>query len=417
MAVERTLLPALTERGYAGHFTVTADGCGYGEWNSWPGLNSWEMAGAYLLLDRIRTVKDFHRFVRASQRADGNIPFAISLASDVRDQIARNGRSDFRYPEDAFHYPDRDGNLREWVGLYKHWEPHDPLTSLAALCHILLTAEISDADGSAGWLEESLGSALRAGEYLLTRRSPEGFVGGAGFYVELPSRWAWDGTTQCYAVEAFRRLSGLCRVVGRETDADRWRDRSMDLAARFREMFWTGRHFAEYLHPEKGFVDGRRLTDVDLAAVAFDVASPRQADLVWEQVRADDSLWHGDMPTRLTSYPFAYEDWELLDRFPPELAAWGWNDRTRDAAGMGRVWYVDMQAALRRGDHRRIVDAVRRVCFRGKRDGWLWHERYRAEPDGTASAVGPAGYCEYAAILVRTVLGNPGIFERAGGTP
>jgi hypothetical protein len=408
MAISRTLLPALTERAYPGHFTVTANGKGYGEWNSWPGLDSWEMAGAYLYLGMNRVVEDYYDYVEASQRADGNVPFAIFTAAEIRKQVEDIGYSHARWPEDAFVYDDPQGNSREWVGLYEHWVKTNPLSTLAPICHILLGAEIHAASSSLSWLAAHVGSMERAAAYLLTQKSPEGFIGGAGFYVELPSRWAWDGITQCYSVEAFRRLAGLYDLLGRPADRDRWLGQARELTERFRAVFWTGRHFAEYLHPTHGAVDLRKLTDVDMAAIAFDLALPDQSALVWKQIQAEASFWHGDMPTRLTTLPFAYEPWELIDEFPPGLEDW---EPTRDASGIGRIWFVDMLASLKRGDGARVVDAVRKVCRRGEQDGWLWYERYKSLPDGTAESIGPAGYCEYAAILVRIVLGNLELFS------
>src|SRR5436190_12574302 len=76
MAVKKYLDPALLDRIYLGHFIVAPDG-GFGTENTWPGLDGWQMAGAYLLLGRTRVVLDYFDFVQASQRADGNIPFAI----------------------------------------------------------------------------------------------------------------------------------------------------------------------------------------------------------------------------------------------------------------------------------------------------------------------------------------------------
>lgn len=74
-AVFKNLLPAATERVYPGHFTINADGGGYGSDSTWPGLDSWQMIGPYLHLGRTRLVLDYFDFVRAWQRKDGNIPF------------------------------------------------------------------------------------------------------------------------------------------------------------------------------------------------------------------------------------------------------------------------------------------------------------------------------------------------------
>src|SRR6185369_11951523 len=76
-AVFKNLIPAATQRVYPGHFTINADGGGYGSDSTWPGLDSWQMIGPYLQLGRTRLVQDYFDFVRASQRKDGNIPFAI----------------------------------------------------------------------------------------------------------------------------------------------------------------------------------------------------------------------------------------------------------------------------------------------------------------------------------------------------
>ena len=76
-AIARNLIPSATEQQCPGHLVITADGVGYGSDTTWPGLDSWQMTGAYLLLGRTRLVLDYFEFVRASQRKDGNVPFAI----------------------------------------------------------------------------------------------------------------------------------------------------------------------------------------------------------------------------------------------------------------------------------------------------------------------------------------------------
>ena len=77
---------------------------------------------------------------------------------------------------------------------------------------------------------------------------------------------------------------------------------------------------------------------------------------------------------------------------------------------MGRVWYRETLACRRMRAWQRLVESARLVSAIGERHGWQWHERYHAMPDGSARAAGPAGYCEYAAVLVRVVLGNPDLF-------
>jgi hypothetical protein len=51
----------------------------------------------------------------------------------------------------------------------------------------------------------------------------------------------------------------------------------------------------------------------------------------------------------------------------------------------------------------------------GQKHGWYWHERYRAAENNTVKPDGGFKYCEYPAILVRAVLGNPEVFPEAKG--
>src|SRR4029079_3310680 len=71
-AIQKNILPAAVETAYPGHFQITADGSSYSGDATWPGLDSWQMAGAYLLLGRSRLAMDYFDFVRVSQRKDGN---------------------------------------------------------------------------------------------------------------------------------------------------------------------------------------------------------------------------------------------------------------------------------------------------------------------------------------------------------
>ena len=158
-------------------------------------------------------VRDYFDFVRASQRKEGNIPFAIF--SEMRpDGGCLRG---LKHPDDVFTYkpPKREGlpassqQTRKWIGLFEHWQPNaNPLSNLAPVCHILTAAEIFDAAGSRPWLQERLPSVEGAAKHLLSRRSPNGLISGSGFYTEYPPRYAWDGVTQCYTIHAFRELRG-----------------------------------------------------------------------------------------------------------------------------------------------------------------------------------------------------------------
>src|SRR5438552_585378 len=44
-AIQKNILPAAVETAYPGHFLITADGSTYGGDTTWPGLDSWQMAG------------------------------------------------------------------------------------------------------------------------------------------------------------------------------------------------------------------------------------------------------------------------------------------------------------------------------------------------------------------------------------
>jgi hypothetical protein len=176
------------------------------------------MAGAYLLLGRTRLVLDYFEFVRASQRKDGNIPFAVFPGSTRPDGSCLRG---LKHPDDAFTYtpPKREGlpassrQTRTWIGLFEHWQSLGyPLGVLAPICYILTAAEIFEVTGSVAWLRERLGSLEAAAKYVLSRKTAEGLISGSGFYTEAPPRNGCDGVTQCYAVHADRTPAGLpCR--------------------------------------------------------------------------------------------------------------------------------------------------------------------------------------------------------------
>ncbi len=404
-AISKTLLPALTEKAYSGHFTVTADGSSFGNENTWPGLDSWEMAGAYLLLGLTDVVKDYFKYVKASQRYDGNIPFAIFPYKES-DRESGNSVLTFDFVNDVFEYPSKTGEISKYVGLFTHWLPTaNPLSTLGSVSYLLVAYELYLSAGKV-WLSENIASITAAAEYLRTRISGDGFISGSGFYIELPPRYGWDGITQCYGAYAFRRVSKMLADLDDVQQSKRWQHEGDNLAERIRTHFFTGRHFAEYIHVDKGYVDKRRLTDVDFAAIGLDIATDEQADVVWKQIKEDESFWWGDMPTQLVSIPFMYEDWELNELTKMDLSG----GRLYDAAAMGRVFYLEMLSCMRMCDYNRLREGVHKICLRGKIHDWLWFDRYHAKEDGTAKEGGVAGYCEYASVIVRAVLGNPEVF-------
>ena len=409
-AIKKNLVPAATEIHYPGHFVITADGGAYGGDTTWPGLDSWQMTGAYLLLGRTRMVLDYFEFVRASQRKDGNIPFAIFPGNTQPGGCLRGLKS----PDDIFTYrpPKRDAlpassqQTRQWIGLFEHWQPKaNPLSTLGAICYILTAYEISDSTRSVPWLKERLPSIEAAAKYLLTRKTDKGLIGGSGFYTEAPPRYGCDGITQCYAIHAFRLLAKLFSAAADTTREKDWSTQADNLAKTFTEDFWRDDHFGEYVHAERGLVDSHGLSDVNWAAVAFGIATDRHLQLLLPRLLKEKGFWLGDMPTQTVTKPFAYEKWELSEPVPIQFAP------LNDVAAMGRAWYVEAMACQRFGDRQRLTESARRVCRAAKATGH-WRERYHPQPNGTVTPAGAEKYCEYAAVLLRVVLANPEMFCR-----
>ena len=408
-AIEDHLLTAMRHAAYFGHFSVTSDGGHFGSQNTWPGLDSWEMAGAFLLLGKTQEVLSYFDYVRASQRDDGNVPFAIVPEDDVR---LPEQRADcfqgFRYPDDIFTYqqPDKGYPERQWIGLFFHWKPENPLSLLAPVSYILTGAEIFAATGDGAWLKEQLPSLDRAGRYLLAQKSHNGLISGAGFYTEVPPRHQWDGVAQCYCYKVFGDMACLYGAIGAQDEANFWHAEAKALRAAFNNQCWLYDRFAEYIHPEYGKVNWHGYTDTDWAAIAFGLATPEQAQKMWANMADDPGFWWGGLPTQTVTRPYGYREWELGQ--PPSFH-WG-NGMLYDVAAMGRVWYLEVQACLAMKQTDRIRQSAHLVAEMGLAHGGKWFERYHALPYSKVIPAGPAGYCEYAAILTRTVLTNPELF-------
>lgn len=412
-AIQKNLFPSATEAYYPGFFQITADGKSYGGGSTWPGLDSWQMAGAYLLLGRTRLVLDYFDFVRASQRKDGNIPFAIFTGDTRPEPTFLRG---LKYPDDVFVYPPpvREGvpasalETRKWIGLFEHWQPKaNSLGALGTVSYILTAGEIVDAVGSGAWLRERRASIEAAAEYLWRMRGGSGLVGGSGFYVELPPRRGFDGITQCYSIRAFRETARLAGAAGDAAREALWAERAETLRKTFLETFWRGDHFAEYVHFERGLVDSHGLSDVNWAAAALDVATGPQLAVLWPRLAADRGFRPGNMPTLTVTRPFSYEVWEYNEPVGFELPV----TPVHDVASMGRAWFLEATARLRMGDRERLIESTRLVCQAAKADGY-WRERYHPRPDGTVSPAGAQRYCEYPAVLIRIVMGNWDVFGR-----
>jgi hypothetical protein len=408
-AIHKNILPAAVETAYPGHFQITANGGAYSGDATWPGLDSWQMAGAYLLLGHSRLAMDYFDFVRASQRKDGNIPFAIFPEMKANNTCLRG----LKWPDDVFTYmpPKRDGlpassqKMRKWIGLFDHWQNiGDPLSTLGPVCYILTAVEIYDSRPPQGWLQERMDSIYRAAKYLLSRKAKSGLISGSGFYSEQPPRQEWDGVTQCYVVHALRELARIVRYAGYRPESDAWyNDAADELAKSFTREFWRNDHFGEYIHPKHGLVDAHGLSDVNWAAVAFGVATDDQFKKLWPRLMNEKGFWLGDMPTQTVTKPFAYESWE--QNFGPPCPVPPLND----VAAMGRAWYLEAMACKRMKAHDRLIDSVRKVC-KATQDGY-WRERYHPQKDGTVMADGAQKYCEYPAVLTRVVLGDLELFR------
>lgn len=416
-ALEKTLMPALRERAYPGHFTVTAAGDSFGAETTWPGLDAWQLAGAYLLAGQVRAVLDSFDFIQASQRHDGNIPFAIFPGDEPPAGLDTYLRG-LKFPEAVYTYqpvvrsgqPDHATMApRKWIGLFTHWQTRaNPLSVLGPICHLLTAHEIFAATRSADWLAEKSASLEATGTHLVSRIGSNGLMGGAGFYVESPPRDQWDGVTQCYAIQAFRHLGDLQGVLGKLDRQAAWHRQADALRSRFGEVFWHRDHFAEYVHPERGLVDDHGLSDVNWAAIGLGVATDEQIRVLWPILTRETAFWRGDMPTHVVTRPSAYEPWEMAEPLPFEYTT-----PTYDVAAMGRVWHLEILACRRLGEAQRLRDSVVKVCRMGQQHGWLWHDRYHAGPGDTVKPGPVRGYCEYPAVLVRAVLGDPDVFPEA----
>lgn len=410
-AVHDNLLPAATQRQYPGHFTITSDGVAYGSDSTWPGLDSWQMAGAYLLLNQTQIVLDYFEFVRASQRADGNIPFAIFTGSTKPDTIWLRGLD----PKDTFTYPSAQFHplsgrpegppvpTKQWIGLFSHWQPiAQPISTLAPVSYLLTASEIFASTQSLPWLQARLPSLERCAQYLLTKKSPNGLISGSGFYTELPPRHGHDGVTQCYTTHAFRNLASLYSAAKQPDHATFWTRQADALSSRFVEVFWQQDHFAEYLHPTHNLIDSHGLSDTNFAAIAFHLATDQHLKLLWPLIQSAD-FWPANIPTQSVTKPLTYADFEL-----PEPLPFDTGPKTKDAAALGRVWQLDALASLRTGDHARLLKSTRLVS-RAAQNGH-WSERYQLHHDGTVHPAGAANYNEYPAVLTRTILQNPTLF-------
>jgi len=369
-AATQNVLAAVNPDIFPGYWSVCADGIGHGHGNTFPALDGHQMADALLYLGQVETVKLNWDYVRTFQRPDGQLPFAILPASAGKP---------IGPPEGGISV-DPNG------GLYTHWVPDNPLRALGYTTYIQNADVLYRMTGDLAWLKENLPSVNLASDYFAGMITPEGAVGGAGYYVERPTRVEFDGVTQGHAVDAFRRLANLNEIAGDAEAAKRCRALADRVEQHFQTKFWAGEHFAEYIHPERGPVANHGLTDTDWTAIAMKVATEEQKAKLWPQLQHEMKFRYAGVPTGIATLPETYESWEFS------------HDDRMDLAAMGRVWYIECHARANMGDADGLADAIRAVCKVGRENGYYWRERYNAD-----GGFGVEKYCEYPANLIRVV--------------
>lgn len=369
-AATQNVLAAVNPAIFPGYWSVCADGIGHGHGNTFPALDGHQMADALLYLGQVETVKLNWNYVKSFQRPDGQLPFAI-LPDAAGKPIG---------PPEGGISVDPNG------GLYTHWVPDNPLRALGYTTYIQNADVLYRKTGDLDWLKESLPSVNLAADYLAAMTTPEGAVGGAGYYVERPTRVEFDGVTQGHAVDAFHRLADLNEVACDADAAKRYQELANRIEANFQTQFWADDHFAEYIHPQHGAISNHGLTDTDWTAIAMQVATEAQQATLWPQLQHEMKFRYAGVPTGIATRPETYEAWEFSH-----------NDRM-DLAAMGRVWYIECQARANMHDADGLADAIRAVCKVGRENGYYWRERYNAE-----GGFGVEKYCEYPANLIRVV--------------
>lgn len=375
-AAERNVLAALNPKVFFGFFSVCADGGGHG-WNTtYPGLDWGQSAEALLWLGCKAEVLASWEHVKAFQREDGLLPFAI-LPDLAGKTCTVAGGYELRTEDNG--------------AVFVHWVPGNPLRTLANVTFLLLADAIFGQTADVAWLTAQSPWLRRAAEWLEGGITQDGLMRGAGFYVERPTRIEFDGVNQCYSAHALERAAHLLATTGDTDAADRCRLAAAMLTATFRTRFWAGDHCVEYIHPERGPIRHHGLTDVDWAAVATGVADEEQIAILWPQLKDNTEFVYSGMPGGISTKPESYEDWEMqnIDR--------------HDLAAMGRCWYLECWARARMGDADGILRSLRQVAEVGKANGWSWLERYYSEKTGDLGKYHMEHYCEYPATFIRIV--------------
>ena len=375
-AADHSVLAALNPKVFFGFFAVCADGKGHGGDNTYPGLDWGQSAEALLWLGRRAEVLASWEYVKRFQREDGLIPFAIMPGMAGKTVMVED-----KYPLSA----------SPGGAIFTHWVPGNPLRTLANVTFLLLAEAIFAHTADRDWLTAQMPWLRQAAAWLLTQITPDGLMGGGGFYLERPTRLEFDGVNQCYSAHALAQAAGLFTNVGDSQMTTDCREAATCLTNAFRQHFWAGDHCVEYIHPERGPVSRHGFTDVDWAAVATGVAGAAQIAVLWPLIRDNPDFLYNGVPTGIATRPETYEDWEVqnIDR--------------HDLAAMGRVWYLECWARSRMGDRDGILRSLRRVAELGRANDWSWWERYYSERTGDLGKYHFNRYCEYPANFIRIV--------------
>ncbi|HRP31824.1 MAG TPA: hypothetical protein PKV73_08030 [Agriterribacter sp.] len=370
VAAKNNVLASINPKVFFGYFSVCADGLGYGYGNTYPSLDGHQMSDALLWLGQTDIVKANWSYVKSFQKPTGELPIAI-LPAEAGKEVGLVG------------YLSRvDSN----GGLYRHWVPGDPLRVLGPTTYIQNADIIFRFTQDMEWLKEQIFSINLCADYLSSLVSAEGLVGGAGYYVERPTRIEYDGVSQCFATDAFFRVAALNRRIGEKKEARKYEKLAEKIRRNFQNGFWISDHFAEYIHPDSGIISRHGYTDSDWTALATGMANRKQKFLLWQQLEKEKRFYYGGMPTGIATNPEKYENWEFSYPDRQELAA------------MGRVWYTEAWARASMDDATGLIETLHLVCKKGKENGWYWRERYNSE-----GGYGADKYNEYPANLIRIV--------------
>lgn len=378
-ASTQNVLAAVNSKIFFGYFSVCADGIDFGYGNTFPSLDGHQMSDALLWLGKTDVVKANWDYVRKFQKSKGELPIAIFPAEAGKDI-------------DIFGF---HATVDPNGGLYRHWLPADPLRALAGVTYIQNADIIFRFTQDREWLLKQLPSINLAADYLASMTTINGAVGGAGYYIERPTRVGYDGVAQCHAADAFYRLAALNNIADDNKAAEKYQKLAKLIEANFRNFFWVKNHFAEYIHPERGIIANHGLTDVDWSSIATGMATAEQKAILWSQLKDEKLFYYNGMPTGIVTLPGTYEKWEnqaynqadTQDLHP-----------MYDLAAMGRVWYIEAWARANMHDGKGLVETIRRVCKEGRDSGYYWRERYDDK-----GGYGANKYNEYPANLIRII--------------